>query len=195
MFEGLPTAINNIDIHLLYIINLNLQNSVLDVLMPIITYAGTQIFWIVICALLFVFGGEKGKNVAIICIIALLIGYFITEALKYIIIRPRPFYELHGLRFLTYESGYSFPSGHAIAAFTGCTIIGKKYDYFYPLIAFACLIAFTRIYLGVHYPSDVILGAAIGVITSLIVLRYEKEILKYKTKLMLKIKNKFGDNS
>ncbi len=177
MSGDLIGIINNIDIVLFYAINVGMQNSIFNVLMPAITNFGAHITWIVICVLFFIFGGEKGKKVAILCIVALILGYFISEALKYVVARPRPFSVLDGVNVLINTNGYSFPSGHATASFTGCMIIGKEYGFFYPLMAFACLVGFSRVYIGVHYPFDVVLGALLGILCSLLVLRFENKIL------------------
>ncbi|AEG17768.1 phosphatase PAP2 family protein [Methanobacterium paludis] len=186
MLENLIGTLNQVDTNLFYMINLNLQNSVFNFLMPIITNAGTDAFWLIIFALIFVFGGEKGRNVAVIGIIALLLGYGITELLKYEIARPRPFTVLSNVHLLVNMGEYSFPSGHAVASFTGCIILGKKYGYLYPLLFFACIIAFSRVYIGVHYPFDVAAGAVIGVICSLLVLHFEVDILKLKNRFVHK---------
>jgi len=57
---------------------------------------------------------------------------------------------------------------------------GKKYKLIYPLIAFASVIGFSRIYIGVHYPLDVVFGAIVGVICALIVLKFETSIFQNK---------------
>jgi len=180
-------SLNNLDVSLFYMINLGLHNSFLDVIMNIITNAGTKIFWIGICVLLFIFGGEKGKNVALLCIIALLLGYFISEFLKYAIARPRPFTVLNGVNLVTSIDGYSFPSEHTVISFASCIVIGKGYGFFYPLLILACVVAFSRIYLGVHYPSDVIFGVFIGIFCALIVLRFEDDIIKLKDSAVNKV--------
>jgi undecaprenyl-diphosphatase len=85
------------------------------------------------------------------------------------------------------ESGYSFPSGHANTVFVAATILGRKDKLWKPFLwALAVVVSFSRIYIGVHWPLDVIVGAVLGWLTGKIVLRYEKEIadkvLPYLTK-------------
>lgn len=187
MWNSLTGILNSWDISLFYFVNLNLHNQFLSIILPIITFAGTEIFWLAICAVIFIFGGEKGRKVAILCIVALALGYFISETLKYLVARPRPYAVLNGVNFYFYMEGYSFPSGHSIASFTACTFLGIKYGYLYLFLACALLVGFSRIYLGLHYPSDVIFGALIGVMCSLLVLKWEdplwEKILKFKSKL------------
>ncbi|MGF7118869.1 phosphatase PAP2 family protein [Methanobacterium oryzae] len=184
MVDRLISALNHVDVSFFYFINLNLQNSVFDVIMPLISDLGYFTLWIVLCVLIYLFGGEKGKDVSIICIIALGFGYFLTEILKYLVERPRPYDVLEGVRILTGVDGSSWPSGHTISSFIGAIILGKNYGYLYVFIAFACLVGFSRIYNGDHYPIDVISGALIGILIALLILRYERNILNLKGKLM-----------
>jgi undecaprenyl-diphosphatase len=190
MLEGFAGSFNNYDIYLFFWINLHLHNPLFDLLFSIVTFGGTQIVWLVICLGLFIFGGEKGKKVALICVLALLLGYVLSELIKYVVARPRPFMVLNNVELVSYASGYSFPSGHATTVFAACTVLSLKYGYIYLFMAFAVLVAFSRVYLGVHYPSDIIFGALLGVGCALLLLREEiyiwDYILKLKSRLVYK---------
>lgn len=179
MLDTLINTINYIDVSIFYFINIGMQNYIFDSIMPIITNAGLPGFWIIVCIGIYLFGGEKGKNTAILCIIALIIGYYLTEFLKYIVIRPRPYNVLESVHLFTTMDGYSWPSGHTIAAFTGATLIGREYGNLclVLLLLFASIVGFSRIYLGVHYPLDVVSGALIGIFLALLVLRFENNII------------------
>jgi undecaprenyl-diphosphatase len=187
MLESLINTINNVDVSLFYAINLGLQNYFLDIIMPIISTFGLPLFWVGICAILFIFGGNKGKKVAVLCSIAIFISFFLSEFLKYALDRPRPYTVLGGVHLMSNIGGYSLPSGHTITAFAGCTILGKEYGHLYLFLILASLIGFSRIYLGVHYPFDVILGAILGLLCSILILRLETPICNQ----IIKLKNGF----
>lgn len=177
-------AAYNLDVYIFYMINSGLNNSFFNILMPLIANLGLYSVWILICILLAIFGGKKGRNVALICFIAIVIGYFSAEILKIIFAKPRPFEVLTGVNLFGIETEYSFPSTHATEVFIGCTIIGKKYGHIIPFICLAVLVSISRVYVGVHYPSDILGGALLGLGISFLILHYEANILKLKNRLI-----------
>lgn len=105
---------------------------------------------------------QKGWTVAG----ALLINTAIVQGLKYTINRQRP-YEQYPLLIhpYEYEQGKSFPSGHVSTAFataTSLTLTCKKWYVVVPAFTWASSVAYSRLYLGEHYPTDVLAGAIIG---------------------------------
>lgn len=190
MHDTVIPVIVNQNVNLFYLINIGMDNYVLDVIMTFITDFGSIIAWGLVCIVLFVFGGEKAKKVALLGLLALIITNFLVGFLKYAVAEPRPFMTLPNAELLVPKiASYSFPSSHTASSFAAATVIGLKYRFkirkrsqllIYPLIAFAGIIAFSRIYIGVHYPLDVLVGAIIGVICALTVLKYENQILNNK---------------
>lgn len=163
------------DLPILDWIAANLWCPVLDVLMPVITLLGDAgIFWIAV-AVLFIFT-RKYRKIGIGMMFALMMGLVICNIwLKPTIARIRP-YDFQ-LQYFAKEipllaggmHDFSFPSGHTIASFEAAVVIllgNKKLGI--PAMILACLIAFSRLYLYVHYPTDVIVSVILGSILALI---------------------------
>ncbi len=164
-------ALTDIDLSVLNWIQENLRCAFLDVLAPIVTMFGDKgIFWIAVALLLLCF--KKTRKTGAMMGAALLIGViFGNGILKNVIARTRP-YDLPGVEIeLLVErlSDFSFPSGHTLASFECATVLMCRDRRFgIPALVLAVLIALSRLYLFVHFPSDVIggalLGAAIGLL-------------------------------
>jgi undecaprenyl-diphosphatase len=165
---------------LFYFINNGLNNPFFDFLMPAITNFGSFIAMGIICILMYIFGGENTRKVALIGLAALLLANVAVYLLKIIVAEPRPFLVLPNVIQLVSESeNYGFPSGHAASSFAVMMVIGlkyrlnikgKTYRLLYPLLAFASLIAFSRVYIGVHYPLDVVFGAIVGILSAVLMI-------------------------
>lgn len=105
---------------------------------------------------------QKGLYIAS----SLLINTAITQALKYSIKRERPYNAYPNIIFPSHiENDSSFPSGHTSTAFalaTSISLTHKKWYIVLPAYTWASLVGYSRMYLGVHYPTDVLAGAIIG---------------------------------
>lgn len=96
---------------------------------------------------------------------SLAIATITTQLLKRIVNRPRPYESYPDIYPDVYESGKSFPSGHTTTAFStaaALTLTTKKWYIAVPAFAWATSVGYSRMYLGQHYPSDVLMGAAVG---------------------------------
>lgn len=147
----------------------------LDAVMPIITLFGDGgIFWITLAVILLIF--KKTRKIGLTMGISLAVGFLIGNIfLKNVVARIRP-YDLNPEFALLVEKlhDFSFPSGHTLASFEASVSIflhNKKFGI--PAIILAVLIAFSRLYLYVHYPTDVltsiILGAGFAILSFIIV--------------------------
>jgi undecaprenyl-diphosphatase len=166
------------DLPILDWIQLHMANPFLDTVMPIITVLGDAgIFWMIWAAvLLFI---KKYRKIGFGMAIAMSLGLLVCNIiLKPAVCRIRPydFQETLGITInllIEKQHDFSFPSGHTIASFEACTVLllgNKKMGI--PATILAILIAFSRMYLYVHYPTDVIasviLGSLFGVIGYLV---------------------------
>ena len=167
------------DISLFYLINRGIENRFFDFLMPILSNIGyfrfpLALLWI--C--LVIWGGRKGRLVALLSLILLLFSDSMSYLLKLLIQRPRPCHALPNVHLLAGCSrSFSFPSNHASNVFA----MGAYFAYFYRwLVAPASIIflavGFSRVYLGVHYPSDVLGGAMVGLFCAVILIWLNKAI-------------------
>ncbi|WP_312101790.1 phosphatase PAP2 family protein [Pygmaiobacter massiliensis] len=142
----------------------------LDKIMVVITrLADKGMLWILLALVLLL--RPKTRKLGLEMLVAIMIEVFICNILlKPIIARPRPFTLNNGIELLiSRPTDYSFPSGHSAVSFAGATtlLIHRSPFKWFALILAVC-ISFSRLYLYVHYPSDVLAGALFGTISSMI---------------------------
>ena len=153
-----------LDNSLFYLINKDFSNRLFDVIMPLLTLLGGREVLLAVSIIILCFGKKEIRKFGILLFFGLIVSFGIVYILKIWIARARPFLVLAHVHLLMKEGGYSFPSGHATNIFMTVSLLTvhfKKFYYFY-ILAFG--VALSRIYVGVHFPSDVIAGALIGVI-------------------------------
>jgi undecaprenyl-diphosphatase len=152
-----------IDISIMECIRQNMTSPLMDKIMTAITHMGDYgILWIGLCIILMAVPKTRKSGFALAT--AMIAGLVICNLLmKNIIARPRPFVAYDFPIIINPPMGYSFPSGHSSNSFIAATVIamGNK-KLALPAYIIAILIAFSRVYLCVHYPSDIIAGAVIG---------------------------------
>lgn len=153
--------LHSVDIFILELVNLSYHNFILDNLSLLISNMGIIYFWIIIALILYLLGNEKGKVVAKRMIVILLLTTIITQLVKLFIMRPRPYTELSNLILLGLGTDYSFPSGHTATSTAMAYLLSKEYNrWIFMLIPF--VVGISRLYIGVHYPSDVLGGFLLG---------------------------------
>lgn len=152
---------------LFYAINHGIKNPFLDWLMPIVTSHNSWIpIGIILTTYLVCKNPKRGVLVFLLIVAAVIIGDMVNHRiLKEIFARIRPCRELPDVYLLTgCGHSFSFPSSHSVNSFTLALLIGLfERKLLIIAILAASLVAFSRVYLGVHYPSDVIAGALAGI--------------------------------
>ncbi|MCD8395774.1 MAG: phosphatase PAP2 family protein [Lachnospiraceae bacterium] len=159
---------------LLFIQN-NIRNPVLDPVFTAITHLGDGgIFWIILTVFLLCFPKTRRAGAYSACALlgSLLVNNLI---LKNLVNRTRPYEVIEGLVCLVSPAkDASFPSGHTGASFASAVAIYRQLPKRYGvlLLILAALIAFSRLYVGIHYPTDVlgglVTGVALGLLTNLV---------------------------
>jgi undecaprenyl-diphosphatase len=172
----MPELLRAIDVWVFHLINATLANPVTDVVMPYLTDLNQVWFGRVLIAaawlLLLVRGGKPGRAAALLLIPVIAVGdQLSSNVIKNLFMRPRPCHivdgavAVEGVRLLVgCGGGFSFPSSHAVNHFAAATFLSN----YYPkagryLFGYAALVALSRIFVGVHYPADVLGGALIGI--------------------------------
>lgn len=162
----------------------NLRNDVLTPFFVVITSLGNAgILWILITAGLLI--PKKTRKVGILCVAALLFSFLIDNVLlKNLVARTRPYEVIEGLTYLVKKPvDYSFPSGHTGTSFATAVVLffsfPKKYSFWF--LVLAVLIGFSRLYVGVHYPTDVLAGAIIGTLIAVCVYLVGTKVQNRKT--------------
>ena len=178
-----------------YLVFLNVNNShyypTLNKLMIWFTKFGREIFWPLAILLLFFFGGWSGKKTAVVIAISMLVLIPLGELTKDIVARPRPVIPKSDI-LIASDKEYSFPSGHAVIVSAGAAgalflfrKTTKQYVVSIILAIEASLVCISRVYVGGHFPLDVVGGILLGVGVSLIFIGIEKHI----ESVLISIKN------
>lgn len=159
----------SVDKSVFFFINQTLSNPILDWLMPFLTNLNQHWQTLVVVTILWLWlmirGGRRGRTAGILLVLSIIVSDQLSSSvLKHFVGRIRPCHALQGVRLLVdCGSGLSFPSSHAVNNFAGATILSQYYrKYAWGWFSFASLVALSRPYIGVHYPSDILGGAMIG---------------------------------
>ena len=178
--------ITQLDFAILNFIQNNLTNSFTDMFMRFFTHLGDYgALWIITAVVMLMFKKTRkaGLCLAVSLVATAVIGNVI---LKNVFARLRPFIVENFPIIISPPGGYSFPSGHTSSSFAAATSLSlhyKKYAAAFYIVA--ALIGFSRIYLYVHYPSDVVAGAILGVVVSVVC----HKILESDSCLSIRVQN------
>jgi undecaprenyl-diphosphatase len=143
-------------------------------LFAIVSRLGDGVFWYVLMACMIAFYGQEAMPVVLRMLIASAAGLLLYKWLKTKTIRPRPCHRHRQIRVSVAPlDEFSFPSGHTLHAMSFTAIAVS----FYPalgwlLVPFALLVALSRLVLGLHYPSDVMAGALLGLGLAVLVVQF-----------------------
>ena len=172
--QSILQTIQQIDNNI-YLAVYQLRQPWLDKIMPLITHLGTGGFiWLGWALLLYLRGTSTSRRVAFLTLVALIISFFLSnELIKGLVNRTRPYQTLDEIITLVKPlQSTSFPSGHTATSFACAMVLAQAGGIMRWLpLTVAVLIGISRIYVGVHYPSDVLAGALVGLLCGMLVLR------------------------
>jgi len=185
MDEDSLSSLAAFDIWLFHLINERTANPVFDAVMPFITDRARFIIPLaVIWVFIFWRAGKKGRIIAVLTLAVIAASDQISaHVLKPIFSRTRPPYALAAIEHLRLlvdtTRSFSFPSVHASNAFAVASFVSSFYRRTkIPLYIVAVLLSYSRVYVGVHYPSDILGGAALGLALGLCAAALTKRYLR-----------------
>lgn len=162
-------SVQNLDGEILLQIQQHLRTDMLTPFMKIVTFLGNGGWFWILCAVVLL-AVPKTRKTGYAAVLSLIFGVIVTNLLlKNIVARPRPFAEIEALiPLIVKPTDFSFPSGHTTASFAVALVmlrmLPKKIGI--PAVVLAALVAFSRLYLGVHYPTDVLAGFVVALVGS-----------------------------
>ena len=162
-------SVQNLDGEILLQIQQHLRTDMLTPLMKFVTFLGNGGWFWILCAVVLL-AIPRTRKTGYAAVLSLIFGVIVTNLLlKNIVARPRPFEEIEALiPLIAKPTDFSFPSGHTTASFAVALVmlrmLPKKIGI--PAVVLAALVAFSRLYLGVHYPTDVLVGFVVALVGS-----------------------------
>lgn len=161
----------SLDGDILLFIQENLRNGILTPIFTAITTLGNSgIIWVIFSLLLLI--PKRTRKAGVMSLLALLVSLLINNmTLKNLVARIRPYDAIEGLVPLIRRPwDYSFPSGHTGSSFASAWVLFRRLPrrFGIPALILAGLIGVSRLYLGVHYPTDVLFGAASGIFSGMV---------------------------
>ena len=161
------------------------QVSYLNPVMVFLSKYGREYVWIPVTAALFIAGG-KYRRASVILTSAFILAIILGELSKYSVAEPRPFLVLSNYHLLVPKPhDYSYPSGHALIVGVGAITLLLTLPYYIsvPLTIEALLVSYSRVYVGVHWPLDVLAGWILAAAISFTALKLENFEMKVYNKL------------
>ncbi|MCD8511750.1 MAG: phosphatase PAP2 family protein [Bacillus sp. (in: Bacteria)] len=152
-------------------VNRNIKCRIFDVILPKITHLGGATFSLASLLLLIVLADGVVRLWGIQAMVSLVVSHLFVHFVKKMYCRERPYTKLSNVNLCASPlKDYSFPSGHTTAIFSIVMVFCIHMPYLgIVLLPIASLIGLSRIYLGLHFPTDCIIGACIGIFSSILV--------------------------
>ncbi len=190
-------AITRFDIELFHLINSSWTAPFLDSFMVYVTDKMNFLGVIIVAAALIWILGKRQDRIGLVILVAVvLLSDFASNSLKHVFMRVRPCSALEGVRLLVGCSGsFSMPSGHATNIFAAMVFLSARYTRLWPAFIFmAFAVAYSRVYVGVHFPTDVTAGALLGSAIAVIAFSAERGWLRARLVSLLEARRKKAES-
>ncbi len=183
-------ALNQLDQSMLFSTTIGLSCGFLNavILAFFTSTASVAALWLLACAALLL--DQKTRRCGLALLLAVTLAFMVGElTLKNTIMRDRPFvfYEVTDL-LIKKPGSFSFPSGHAASSFASLTVLYTMCRRMrIPAAIYALMISFSRVYLFVHYPSDVLAGALLGIASGYLVMALMNRLAPQNVRLSIRL--------
>lgn len=158
------SAFLDLDTRLFVLLNREWTSPFLDVVMPVLTdFDHWRIPVILILLAFLAKGGTEVRMGILFAVLAVVAADQLSSSgIKPLFERARPFHVIEGARKLSGAHGYAFPSSHAANTFAAGVFLALRFRRWWPVLVVPLVVSYSRVYVGVHYPSDVAAGAVLG---------------------------------
>ena len=171
LMNRLFTWVSTNDVQLIQYVNLQLRCRLLDSTLTKVTHLGGATFTLASLFLLLLIAPAPIKGWSFQALLSLTLSHIAVHVIKKIYCRERPYKKLANILVPPNPlEDYSFPSGHTTAAFSVAVVFAlHSFLLAAILLPLASIIGFSRMYLGLHYPTDCIIGAFLGTLSSFMI--------------------------
>lgn len=158
------------DDRMFHVVNQHWRCKFFDAFLSKITHLGGATFTLSTLFIMLFLVGDYLRQVGIDALFALIIGQAIVQLLKKTWSRPRPYLTLSHVNLCPNPlKDFSFPSGHTATAFSTATVVVIHFPMLATIVLpIALLVGISRMYLGLHYPTDCLIGATIGIVSAVL---------------------------
>ncbi len=180
------TGLRDFELMILDQIQNIISSEIADNIWLFFTHIGDiGIIWLIFAVILIAF--PKTRQIGLISLTSILLSFLITDLiLKNVFTRARPYNYRDLTLLIKTPSDYSFPSGHTSVAFAFAFVLLRekftlgRFKVYIPIIILAALVSFSRLYLYVHFPTDVLAGVLVGYTCAVIAYKMRDLIIKNK---------------